>query len=687
MNRLIVALTLFLAGALTLSADIRDTLDRLVTLGNEAYELSQRDRILECADSISALLESENLDSEDLKDYTVSMLKLYGNYHYEEGDMERSEACYLRAGDIIKTNPNTSFHGSELPLSRDIAQLYYRLGKYATALDYLDKVNDRLEDGVYRFGGDDWLITRMTYAITLARLGRFDEALRIAGDELKNTLDKSGLAYAKARRMYAKILLLADADKKGRLKAYKDYFAGQKKYAASHFASMSGAERSQYWQTLRPFIADCFGVADEDPAFAYDVALFAKGLLLQLERVSGYGPASEQALRSLGFTTSDIRKKLGKRDAAVEFVEYEKGGVRRMAALVLKKDGKVGFFPIGSPELIDNLTSGMLDGNFSRDKNKLYSSTALQEAIWTSELLDALKDADRIYFAPDGYLHLIAVEYFPQVEDKEIYRLTSTRRLMESPALLGASEPMLLFGSIDYDYHGEQAETDSNDSVAFSRYRDVYFPMLDNTANEALDVYALRSNPDDKLLVGDNATEIAFRDNSGNYGVILLSTHGDFGAEFPVVTDVKESFCDDDMSANIFALAGVNHTLSDMSFESDTHCDGLVSAAELSGMDLANCKLFCIAACQSGIGHLTADGIFGLQRGVKNAGAGAIIVSLWEVSSTATSILMTELFRNIGEGMAIHKAFSEARRYLKSANHQYYDAPKYSDAFILIDGL
>lgn len=694
-------------------------IDALISKGNRAYELGQREVIRECIDSIMNDPEFSKADRDERVEDMVSLLKLEGNYYYEYGSQDArafqlAEEAYDGACELIDNNPNTSFRSDmKTLLLREKAQLYYRLGRYIEAVEALREADDRMEYTYQNVGDDTWLLTKMSLALSLARTGAFDEALRIARTELDNAQDKKGAAYTKAQRMYAKILLLADVNLKGALKAYKEYFRKQKQYAVDNFSRMTGSEREQYWLMLRPFIADCYSLEEADPGFLYDVTLFSKGLLLQISRHSGEGVASADALRTLDYTWEDIRARLKKRQTAVEFIEYEKGGEQRMAALVLKQGGKPVFVPLTSPSEILSIAGEAMRSTDRKDKDDLYRDGRLQSLVWTPALLKALEGADRVYFAPDGYMHRLAMEYMPQVDGKEMYRLTSTRRLMEKKECLAPAMAMLLCGGISYEVNRDEDNRGENDSVAYYNYRGAYFPRLDAFNDESIKLHSYRENPADTLLSGSFASEQRFRELAGKYPSILVSTHGDFYAkELPVPNDLKPVESAQTMSQNVIAFAGANRTLKRSDFPASSERDGILSALELSEMDLSGCELFAVSACQTALGYITSDGVFGLQRGLKNAGVKAMLLSLWSVNSRATSLLMSNFYYYIGQKMSPHKALAEARKmFAVSKNNDKveestyvfdpaimamvvdeqdemdYNSPQFTDAFILIDAI
>lgn len=694
-------------------------IDALISKGNRAYELGQREVIRECIDSIMNDPEFSKADRDERVEDMVSLLKLEGNYYYEYGSQDArafqlAEEAYDGACELIDNNPNTSFRSDmKTLLLREKAQLYYRLGRYIEAVEALREADDRMEYTYQNVGDDTWLLTKMSLALSLARTGALDEALRIARTELDNAQDKKGTAYTKAQRMYAKILLLADVNLKGALKAYKEYFRKQKQYAVDNFSRMTGSEREQYWLMLRPFIADCYSLEEADPGFLYDVTLFSKGLLLQISRHSGDGVASADALRTLDYTWKDIRGRLKKRQTAVEFIEYEKGGEQRMAALVLKQGGKPVFVPLTSPSEILSIAGEAMRSTDRKDKDDLYRDGRLQSLVWTPALLKALEGADRVYFAPDGYMHRLAMEYMPQVDGKEMYRLTSTRRLMEKKECLEPRTAMLLCGGISYEMNRDSDTRGDNDSVAYYNYRGAYFPRLDAFNDESIKLHSYRENPADTLLSGSFASEQRFRELAGKYPSILVSTHGDFYAkELPVPNDLKPVESAQTMSQNVIAFAGANRTLKRPDFPASSERDGILSALELSEMDLSGCELFAVSACQTALGYITSDGVFGLQRGLKNAGVKAMLLSLWSVNSRATSLLMSNFYYYIGQNMSPHKALAEARKmFAVSKNNDKveestyvfdpaimamvvdeqdemdYNSPQFTDAFILIDAI
>ena len=110
--------------------------------------------------------------------------------------------------------------------------------------------------------------------------------------------------------------------------------------------------------------------------------------------------------------------------------------------------------------------------------------------------------------------------------------------------------------------------------------------------------------------------------------------------------------------------------------------DGLLRADEISTLNLRGCRMVVLSACNTGQGTLGADGLFGLQRGFKNAGVQTILMTLSAVDDQASMLLMTKFYENIISGLSERQALIKAQQYLRENG---YADSKYWAPFILLD--
>jgi CHAT domain-containing protein len=100
-------------------------------------------------------------------------------------------------------------------------------------------------------------------------------------------------------------------------------------------------------------------------------------------------------------------------------------------------------------------------------------------------------------------------------------------------------------------------------------------------------------------------------------------------------------------------------------------------------MPLDGTELVVLSACETGLGlNYKGEGVYGLQRAFKVAGANTIIMSLWKVNDEATQLLMTYFYQNwIQKKMEKSQAFKQAQRDVLKQ----YAYPYFWGAFVLVN--
>lgn len=413
-------------------------------------------------------------------------------------------------------------------------------------------------------------------------------------------------------------------------------------------------------------------------------------------------------VNSIGITWRKVQENLKDGDIAIEFYNipevswYEDGkdldGRYRYCAVTLRKGYDV-------PHIIPLFTDDRLQ---SIEREDLYETDSIYNLIWRP-LEEELKGVKNIFFAADRELHKIGIEYAPVSENMNIgdkynlYRLSSTRILAENRNK-GAKETAVLYGGLKYDLGKNDliAESRSGDyhptstSRAFtaesSRYGVRYLP---GTLKEVEEISQNFKNTP-RLITDITGTEESFKSLAGSpIDIIHLATHGFFWSEEDAnkrsyVTFLnpnnrgQQSEEDNALTRSGLFFSGANIGLQGEALPDDVE-DGVLTALELSNMNLGRVDMVVMSACESGLGETSGEGVFGLQRGFKLAGANTLLMSLWKVDDTATQKLMAEFYRNYLSGKSKQESLTLAQQSLR--NNAKYSDPEYWAAFILLDGI
>lgn len=346
-----------------------------------------------------------------------------------------------------------------------------------------------------------------------------------------------------------------------------------------------------------------------------------------------------------------VRNSLGKNDVVIEFFTEED----TVYALILKRD-------FDAPKLIKLSTC-----NF----NNPYYSYEMYHSIW-QPLERYLTPKSNIYFSPSGQLHTIAIENAmidqnTSISDKyRIFRLSSTRNLALRRNT-SKSKSALIYGNILYNANLDTIIQNDSQYRGFDRG---WNHLDDKGEIDSINLHLSSNGYKTTIMTQYEATEKSFKAlSNNNYSIIHLSTHG-----------VYENSIDDPMQSSALIFAGAN----DLDIRPDTIDDGILSAQEISYLNLKNTDLVVLSACVSGLGEITSEGVFGLQRGFKKAGANTIVMSLRNVNNFYTKQFMLLFYHNLSKGIQKHDAFVEAQREFR---HLYPDPKIQNEAlFIMLDG-
>jgi CHAT domain-containing protein len=184
------------------------------------------------------------------------------------------------------------------------------------------------------------------------------------------------------------------------------------------------------------------------------------------------------------------------------------------------------------------------------------------------------------------------------------------------------------------------------------------FEPLPGTAREANLIPPLvAGNKGQTILVGRAATKSALR-GIRSPRILHIATHGVFLERDTL--GVEGRGYEHSLVRSGLALAGAN-----------AGDDGMLTALEVSDMDLSGTDLVVLSACDTGAGSVTrGQGVLGLRRAFVLAGARSLLMTLWPVDDAVTAPLMASFYRSIATlppAEALHRAQTELLERLKTS--------------------
>lgn len=406
---------------------------------------------------------------------------------------------------------------------------------------------------------------------------------------------------------------------------------------------------------------------------------------------------SEQLLVELDFSTlgnmlnsnwQQIQEHLQSNAVAIEFMQCQEDGTKFYLANVLKASGQ----PHSIKLCTDKDLSELIDP---------YNSANAYQLVWGPIEME-LQGINTIYFSPVGQMHKLAVEYLPNSEGKIIsqcynmYRLSSTREISESHDEPMVDKCYVVYGGIKYDLDNNSNSISVEESLDEDIKNDQKLRSginyLPQTLTEMHNVSKILAN-NGKVITfeGEYGTEESFKELSGhNYNIVHIATHGFYVPKHrksnitKILKNPFNSLEDQSLSRAGLMMAGANNTLTKKPKSGE---DGVLTAKEIARLDLNGIDMIVLSACETGLGDIADEGVFGLQRGLKKAGISSIVMSLWEVDDEATQVFMTEFYNNLINNQEKREAFINAQQKLRVINEGKFNDPKYWAAFIILDAL
>lgn len=344
-------------------------------------------------------------------------------------------------------------------------------------------------------------------------------------------------------------------------------------------------------------------------------------------------------------------------EAVVDYYDYRlSSGIRKYIAYVYR-------YGMEYPHRTEICRQQSLDSIVALEKgirSNLYAgeSGEVMRQLLLDPALGCLAGADtggeplrRLYFVPAGDIHKVALESLPDSTGAllsgrlEMVRLSSAREILRRDGAESGFDTAALFGGIDFE--GSE------------------FAGLSWSQREVEHIGSLLG-AGSRVIVGADATVGGVSAMSGDSpGLMHFSTHG--FCYPPGTEELPEALRGRTDAMDLCGLV---------------MADGILPGSAIGTCDFGKTRLVSLASCDTGLGAITSEGIYGLQRAFKQAGAGSILMSLWEASDLSSTLFMTEFYNALAiDGLPARQACHQARERVRER----YPHPFYWAGYVMID--
>ena len=644
------------------------------------------------------------IKNEDVK-YVLALCDKASIYIHT-GEKEKIDEAIEDANEAIN-----QFETKDMILSDDYVHSLMTLAEAYNSLDLFDKsrqIYKRVYDLQKQYLDKNNIYDLEILAISAVIANELQEGLslhQILKNRIMQEKGEKRIDYAKVVYRLSELYYLLN-DYENAIKNIMEVFPIMRGELAKSFFQLEDNERADFWNKYYYVFSEslprmCY--SSPNPTFSwlmFDATLLSKGILLNTERVRKKLLQNEASVEDFGkpffLNWRDIRAKLKDDDIAIEIVKV---------SLYNKKPAYVAL-TIRRQYEWPRMTTLFTEDEIKQVPDTLYyQCKEMTNLVWTP-LLPELEGIKNIYFSPSGALYNIGIEYLPGMEDFNIFRLSSTRELVTGKRIRTGNSAVL-YGGLDYyaklDTLNRSLATPNDTFVEHIDVKGINIRggrnRLPHTKEEVENIATelRKANWTCLLDTMSLGTEESFKSLSGmGTNTLHIATHGFYytpekanetGYKFLQLDNQTASAEDKALTRSGLIMSGANLVLEHKELPDNIE-DGILTAKEIADVDLRGLDLVVLSACQTGLGDISqGEGVFGLQRGFKKAGANTILMSLWKVNDKATKTLMIQFYKNWLMGYSKRNALRLAQKHLREIEGGKYNEPKYWAAFILLDGI
>lgn len=264
---------------------------------------------------------------------------------------------------------------------------------------------------------------------------------------------------------------------------------------------------------------------------------------------------------------------------------------------------------------------------------------------------DVLEDVEHLWISPDQDICNLPLQILLTYSEKpwacqDMVYWQSLRDIFETWQAGGQQTTVgCTIGNPEFSLQEIQAAEDSNPAKRFIREQIIPLPF---SGYEAEKIARILNCP---CCIGEKATKYAI---TSGYRYLHVATHG-------IIQQKNQN----PWYNSALAFAGIVDYM-DSGKKSKEYGDGLLTAEEISRMNLSGTELVVLSACNSGSSRFSGlRQQTGLHVAFGVAGVKYIISALWEVDDLAAAMFMFQFYENLLVGQPVPVAVETARKQLR----------------------
>ncbi|MDD4051280.1 MAG: CHAT domain-containing protein [candidate division Zixibacteria bacterium] len=365
---------------------------------------------------------------------------------------------------------------------------------------------------------------------------------------------------------------------------------------------------------------------------------------------------------------------------------YPASNLSQYMVFTLDRAGRITLTDLGEAGRVDSLITEARRMIYDAE-NRIYSPmapyledrlkevTAVLYQCLVAPIEKNLAGATQVLISPDGALNLLPFDILPKpdgsylIEQYRISYLSSGRDLLRFDRHPVSGQGAVIIGDPDYNLVLDTMPSDSEaDRSIFAAVNAWAVPprAADTASSPGRQFLPLQFSREESMIIaqtigrtgripvreyyGAEAGEEVLKQMTSPPRILHFSTHGYF---IPAAWGYARRGYANPLLRSGLAMAGANRRPAAISPEGARSEDGILTAFEVSRMNLNGTELAALSACETGVGEPSAgEGVFGLRRAFLHAGVQSVLMSLWNVPDRETAELMDGFYERWLGGMS-----------------------------------